>query len=59
MEWVVITNSNTCRIYDYDKKHSNLSLLKEISHPNLKLKTSETLTTERPGHYRKGESAGT
>ncbi len=57
MEWVIITNTNTCRIYNYDKKHVKLSLLTEISHPDLKLKTSDVITTERPGHYHKGESA--
>lgn len=56
MEWVIITNTNTCKIYNHDKNHSTLSLLKEISHPDFKLKTSETLTTDRPGHYNKGES---
>lgn len=57
MIWVATANANTCRIYNYDKNHSTLSLLKEITHPEMKLKTSDTLTTDRPGHYQTSESA--
>lgn len=57
MIWVAIANTNSCRIYDYDKNHSSLSLLKEISHPELRLKTGDTLTSDRPGHYQAGISA--
>lgn len=34
-----------------------MALLKEINHPELKLKTGDTITTEREGHYRtKGDT---
>lgn len=50
MIWVVTANTNTCRIYDYDKKSKQLNLLREIQHPENRQKTSELLT-DRPGHY--------
>lgn len=57
MIWVVTSNSNHCCIYHSDKNHSQLTLLKEISHPELKLKTGSTLTSDKPGHYQTSESA--
>src|SRR3990167_4432809 len=57
MIWVVMANTNFCRIYSYDKNHATLSLINEINHPEFRLKTSDTLTTERPWHYHAGESA--
>lgn len=56
MKLVVNTNSNTCRIYHYDKQLSKLTLLKEISHPENKLKSGD-MTSDRPGHYQGGESS--
>lgn len=56
MKLVINTNSNTCRIYHYDKHPAQLTLLKEISHPENKLK-SGAITSDRPGHYQAGESA--
>lgn len=57
MIWITSANTNTCRIYSYDKNHSKLTLLKEIKHPEMRLKTSDSLTTDRPGHYQTSESA--
>lgn len=57
MIWIATANTNTCRIYSYDKNHSKLSLLKEITHPEMRLKTSDFLTTDRPGHYQASGSA--
>lgn len=55
---IVNTNSNTCHIYSYslDDKIAKLALLKEIIHPQSRLKNSE-LTADKPGHYQAGESA--
>ena len=53
---VVNTNSNTCRFYHYDKKPAQLTLAKEISHPENKLKNSE-LAADKMGHY-KGDKGG-
>ncbi len=49
--WVLVTNSNTCRFYDYCKKSHQLKLLKEIKHPENLLRDSE-LTSDKPGRYR-------
>lgn len=57
MTWVVVANTNNCRIYQYDKTHSQLSLLKEINHPELRQKTSENLTSDKPGHYHSSQTA--
>lgn len=54
--WVVATDSNTCRIYDYNKKHSRLTLVKEIQHPENKLKDID-LTSGKPGRYKSSGSA--
>lgn len=53
---VVIANAYTCRIYHYSKHPLKLTLLKEINHPENRLKDSE-LTSDKPGHYKGGESA--
>ena len=49
--WVLITNSNTCRFYDYCKKSNHLTLLKEIKHPENLLRDID-LTSDKPGRYR-------
>ena len=43
--------SNTCRIYQYSKKPTQLTLLKELKHPENKLKDID-LTSDKPGHYK-------
>ena len=54
--WVVNTNSNTCKIYHYCKKPISLALVKEINHPENKLRDIE-LTSAKPGHYQSKGSA--
>ena len=54
MIWVISANTNTCRIYDYQKLKS-LNCIKEIQHPESKLKISQ-LVSDRNGHYQGGES---
>jgi len=49
--WVVATNTNICKIYNYNKEKKELTLYKEINHPEFKQKTSETITTERVGSH--------
>jgi protein required for attachment to host cells len=51
MSWLVTANSNTCRIYHLKRQGFVLTLLKEIEHPEMKLKPSEHLTTDKPGKY--------
>lgn len=50
MMWVVATNSNLCRIYEFDRK--SITLVKELKHPESRPKKSEYLTSDRPGHYK-------
>lgn len=57
MTWIVTADSASCRIYSYDKNHSKLQLLKELQHPESRLKAGDSLTTDRPGHYQKSKSA--
>lgn len=54
--WVVTTDSNTCRIYEYKRKPAQLTLLHELQHPENKLKDIE-LTSDRPGHYKSSRDA--
>src|SRR5579862_2916652 len=56
MKIVVNTNSNICRIYHYNKHPAQLTLLKEINHPENKLKSGD-LTSDRPGHYQGNKSS--
>lgn len=50
MKWVMIANTNNCRIYDYHRKEKILTLLKEFDHPENKLKNQD-LVSDKPGHY--------
>lgn len=54
--WVLNINSNDCRIYKYSKKPHQLTLLKEIKHPENRLKDTD-LTSDKPGHYNTSGSA--
>ncbi len=56
MIWVVNTNSNMCHIYDYQKNPAQLILLKELNHPENRLKKSDFLTSDKPGHYQSDPS---
>ncbi|HSW93231.1 MAG TPA: host attachment protein [Gammaproteobacteria bacterium] len=49
--WVVTTDSATCRIYQYSRKTAHLLLLKELTHPENKLRDID-LTSDKPGHYK-------
>jgi protein required for attachment to host cells len=53
MDWVIVSDSTSCFIYEYQKH--NLHLIKEISHPENKLKDVD-LTSDKPGRYQSGES---
>lgn len=56
LTWVVITDSNCCRIYHYHKNPEKLVLFNEINHPENKLKDAE-LTSDTLGRYQTGASA--
>lgn len=53
---VVASNSNTCRFYHYSKHPAQLTLIKEIYHPENKLKNGD-LASDKSGHY-KGDEGG-
>lgn len=48
--WIINTNSNTCHIYDYTRSPGHLNLIKELLHPENRLKDTD-LVSDRPGHY--------
>jgi len=52
---VINTNTNDCKIYHYDKHPAQLTLVKEISHPDNKLKNGD-LTSDKEGHYKANQS---
>lgn len=56
MIWIVITNSNACRIFEYQKKEKKISLIKELFHGASKLKGID-LVSDGPGHYKTDGSA--
>lgn len=52
MLWVVTLNTSNCRIYHYQKHLNKLTLIKELNHPESRLKNRD-ITSDRPGHYHK------
>lgn len=48
--WLVVLNSETCKIYDYHKGQKKLIPIKELHHYQSTLKGRD-LITDRPGHY--------
>lgn len=57
MKWIMLANSNDCRIYEYDRHDKHLELVEEISHPEHRIKASEYWTTDSPGHYKASGNA--
>ena len=55
MIWVINSNSSICHIYEYHKKNSQLNLIKELQHPENKLKKEDFLS-DKPGHYKSNTS---
>lgn len=58
MTYLVIINTNVCRIYEYQKSAPMLSLIKELSHPESRLKVSEGLVSDKRGRYKPGPAKG-
>ncbi len=56
MIWVISANSVACRIFHYEKTPPKLTLLKEIDHPENRLKKEDFLTSDKPGHYKSSAS---
>src|SRR5579872_4849254 len=53
--WAIVFDSNMCRIFKYSKKHRQLETVKELNHPENKLRDIE-LTSDKPGHYKSSHS---
>ena len=58
MIWVIAANAIACRLFQYDKHPDKLTLLKEIDHPENRLKKEDYLTSDKPGHYKSSTSSG-
>lgn len=54
--WVVVANSNSCKIYKYSVNPHKLSLIKELQHLENKLKDTD-LTSSKPGRYQSDNGA--
>jgi len=50
MTWLVIANTNNCRIYGFEKNAKKLTLIKEFNDPDAKLKNLD-LSSDKEGHY--------
>jgi protein required for attachment to host cells len=56
MIWVVTANAIACHIYHYDTHPAKLTLIKEMTHPENRLKKEDFLTSDKPGHYKSSAS---
>lgn len=54
MKWIITANTNNSRIYNYQS--NELKLIKEIDHPENKLKSHE-LGSDKPGRYQSNDSS--
>lgn len=50
MKWIMVANSNDCRLYECDNHSKHLKLIEEINHPENKLQAHD-MVSDRPGHY--------
>lgn len=57
MKWVVLFNSNACRIFTFSEVKHELILLRELNHPENKEKNKD-LVSDKPGHYDTRSHAG-
>jgi protein required for attachment to host cells len=57
MIWIVNLNSNLCTIYHYKKATAQVSLIKKIQHPELREKSGDSLTSDKPGHFQARDMA--
>ncbi|OGV36004.1 MAG: hypothetical protein A3E88_08110 [Legionellales bacterium RIFCSPHIGHO2_12_FULL_35_11] len=57
MKWIMIANSNDCRIYQYDKSLKRLQLIDEINHPENRLKEQD-LVSDKSGELQSRNTIG-
>jgi protein required for attachment to host cells len=55
--WVLVANGSQARIFNLDEPKKNISLVKEFSHPESRMKTDK-LSSDRQGHYMSGGTQG-
>lgn len=48
--WIVVTNTHCCRVYQYNPAEHRLELIQERTHPENK-KNDFNLTSDKPGRY--------
>ncbi len=53
--WVIVLDSNSCKILNYLKKDKKFESIKQLNHPENKLPDRE-LTSDKPGHYKSSHS---
>lgn len=51
MKWIMVANSNDCRIYQYDKNIKSLKLIDEINHPENRLREQD-LVSDNSGKFK-------
>lgn len=57
MNWVLVLNSNECKVFSFSKKNNELKLIKDINHPENK-ERNQDLVSDRPGRYSTDANAG-
>lgn len=55
--WVLVANGSQARIFNLDEPKKNISLVKEFSHPESRMK-NDKLSSDRQGHYMSGGTQG-
>lgn len=56
--WLIVADSSSCQIYEYSKYPGELSLIKELCHPENQLKDSEYMSDKQGCFRRSGRCAG-
>jgi len=54
--WILLSDSTTCRLYQYKQHAHQLNLLHELNHPENKLRDID-ITADKAGSYRTSGSA--
>lgn len=56
IKWVVVLNTNSCRIYKFIAINKQLELINEFNHPENKQRDID-LTSDKQGHYQSSNRA--
>lgn len=55
--WVLVANGSQARIFNLDGPQKSITLVKEFTHPESRMKTDK-LSSDRQGHYMSGATQG-